>query len=273
MEQIDEGLSAQERGSMVHKALELFWHKFQAFDRIKSLSTEQLTTYVKSIAAEVVRRWAKRRPVLFRGHFKVLETERLINLLLQWLQVELQRPPFKVLSTETQVKLRLEKLLLHAKLDRIDRLDDGTLMLIDYKTNTVSTAPWLYDRLTEPQLPLYFTFAVIASHPDTKSSSYPDNVTALAYSQLQPNAMKFTGYSRGDTGIPGVVPIQKKAGSWEEQTAIWRSKLLELAREFVTGNANITPWKGRQTCRKCHLSGLCRISEIKLSTTLRGDKP
>ncbi len=46
------------------------------------------------------------------------------------------------------------------RLDRIDRLNDGTFLVIDYKSGDVSPKSWDLPRPDDVQLPLYAGFAL-----------------------------------------------------------------------------------------------------------------
>ena len=73
----------------------------------------------------------------------------------EWLALEKKRPPFQVIEQETERSLELSGLRLRLKIDRIDQLEDGGQLLIDYKTGMTSIQDWLTERLRQPQLPLY----------------------------------------------------------------------------------------------------------------------
>jgi ATP-dependent helicase/nuclease subunit B len=92
-------------------------------------------------------------------YYLQLEQECLHRLLQKWLEFEVQRPNFSVVATEAAIECEIGKLPLHLRIDRIDQLDDGALLLIDYKTG--KEIPSLKKCLTtppiEPQLPLYAT--------------------------------------------------------------------------------------------------------------------
>ncbi len=91
--------------------------------------------------------------------FLSIERERSINLINDWLNIEKIRPPFTLVAQETQLSIDLSGLKLQLKIDRIDRLNDGSIMLIDYKTGLTHLKSWFGDRPQQPQLPLYAVYA------------------------------------------------------------------------------------------------------------------
>jgi exodeoxyribonuclease-5 len=105
-----------------------------------------------AVAAALNKHQARRRlmPVSFEA-----ERLRLENLLLQWLEFETARHGFTVECLEEFITAELRGHPISFRADRIDRLDDGSLMIIDYKSSKGSTSGWLQDRLAQVQLPLY----------------------------------------------------------------------------------------------------------------------
>jgi hypothetical protein len=43
----------------------------------------------------------------------------------------------------------------------------------------------------------------------------------------------------------------------------WHEALLNLAAEFLVGEAAVDPKEGRKTCEYCPLPGLCRVAEAQ----------
>jgi ATP-dependent helicase/nuclease subunit B len=98
------------------------------------------------------------RPETFAPRFIAIEQQRMTGLMLEWLQLERQRAPFKAISLEQKETVNLTGLELDVVADRIDQLEDGTSLIIDYKTGKeVSPKGWFEQRIGEPQLPLYAT--------------------------------------------------------------------------------------------------------------------
>ena len=89
-----------------------------------------------------------------------LEETRLIDLVTEWLRYESARVPFTVAETEQKSAAAIAGLSLKLRLDRIDRLNDGSLLVIDYKTGDVSPKSWDLPRPDDVQLPLYAGFAL-----------------------------------------------------------------------------------------------------------------
>jgi len=179
-----------------------------------------------------------------------LESERLRKLLLEWLERELERADFLVQALEADVELSLAGLPLRLRVDRIDRLEDGSPMIIDYKSGRANIADWLGERPRKPQLPLY---ALASAAPPA----------ALAFAQLRPGECQFAGIGE-IAGVPGVSQdIQKAVGrycdatNWPALQRGWRTVLERLAAAFIDGDARVDPL--REACQWCGLQPLCRV--------------
>src|SRR5690625_7932510 len=76
-----------------------------------------------------------------------------------WLQFEAQRDEnLFCVASEEQAQLQIKELILNLRIDRIDQLPDGRLLLIDYKTGLSAKLPskeWQRSRPIELQLPMY----------------------------------------------------------------------------------------------------------------------
>ena len=71
-----------------------------------------------------------------------LEEERLVHVLSEWLEFEAERIPFSVAETEAKRPVSLAGITFNLRIDRVDRLNDGSHLVIDYKTGNVSPKTW-----------------------------------------------------------------------------------------------------------------------------------
>jgi ATP-dependent helicase/nuclease subunit B len=176
---------------------------------------------------------------------RLLEEQRLQQLVLQWLAVEKKRSPFVVSGIEQPCDLTLGQLTLHLQVDRIDTLNDGSHIIIDYKTGMPSSTSWFGERPDEPQLPLY-------ALADTQ------HVRGLAFAQIRAQSLKFNGITAEAGVLPGVKP---SATPWPTLIEEWQSTLSALSEDFYQGRAAVSPKSYPTTCAYCHLSSVCRIYE------------
>ncbi len=246
-----QGLTAAERGNLLHHVMELLWNKLKNQERLLEKSEEELARVISQANERAFAALQRRRYIGPR--LVELEGRRLTELVLKWLRLEAQRPPFKVLMKEGRKTLKLEKLPIRLRYDRVDELADGSLFVVDYKTGRTSVRDWAGARPEEPQVPLY---AVANAR----------RATAAAFGQLSGDEVAFKGIALdadvapglSDANYPGKMDLPQ---GWPLILEHWRQVLSRLVREFLAGTATVDPKDPLNTCRYCELHSLCRIRE------------
>lgn len=235
LEAPSDGPDALTRGTLLHKLMEGIWREVR--DRA-GLERDLGPVIARSAKAAV-------EHAKLEGRFAALEEQRLARLAREWLGVEKERKDFEVVAIEEERTLEIEGLSLKGRIDRLDRLPDGTHVLVDYKTSkNLTPKMWESDRPDEPQLPLY---AVTAK----------EDVRGVAFAALRAGNMRFYGYTEAKGALPQAVQYH----DWDNLRAQWRDTLGTLARDFANGEADVDPKRGDATCRYCELKTLCRVNE------------
>lgn len=244
------GLDAATRGSLLHAALEALWSALGDSRALAALDAPHRRERAIAAVDQALAAATRLRPATFTERFTAIERERLADLLAAWLELEAQRAPFTVIAPEEERELTLGGLRIKARIDRIDRLDDGRHVIIDYKSGHTSTAKWFGERPDEPQLPLY-------------AISQQGAPAALVFAEVRAGQSRFKGLAQeGDllpqlkTRVTGYPPDWQ----WDALLADWNRTLTTLAQAFRAGDARVDPKHGAQTCRYCALPGLCRIA-------------
>lgn len=242
------GLDAATRGTLLHQVLEQFWRLTVDSDGLAALDAPRLHERVATCVAEVLARAADRYGEQLSSLVRNVEEERLLRLVLEWLdEVERLRPSFVVLATEQPHQMQLAGLDLAGRIDRIDRLRDGGILLIDYKSGNLPRIDDLCgERLLEPQLPAY------ALTLDTVSAS------GVALAGVKAGACGLLGVSAKAAG-EGIRTLEVE--SWTAQVERWREQLTGLAGAFAAGLAAVAPVDVAKVCRYCELPRLCRIAD------------
>lgn len=253
MEEPEPGIDARLRGSLVHTCLEKIWQQVGTHQTLCGLSADEQKTLVDGIVTAVIKQESMRTPILKKA-FGQLESQRMTQLLLDWLLIDAQREPFDVTATELKQTLTVGQLQLNTVIDRVDTLQDGSTAIIDYKTGESSINKWFGERPEEPQLPLYSVFG---------SNDIQADVRSMSFAQLKKGKIKYEGLSDSAEHFSGLKQLggSKKADKpdWDSQMAYWKIVLGGLSDEFVAGDARVSPTK--KACDYCDLTSLCRINE------------
>lgn len=235
------GFSAIERGEILHKALERLWGRLRSSEALRGLSEDQVLAHVRTAVTRALELQAHRRDP--GPQWRRRELRRLVALLPRWLELEARRPPFVVEGTEVERMLSLGGLEVKLRIDRIDRLADGRIVLLDYKSGSVSR-DWSEDRPANPQLPAYATCV-------------GGSLAAVAYGQVRSTECRFVGVAVDDSILPSVNARTLESASFDGQVALWGERLLRIARELSDGVAIVAP-RGN-ACQSCSLQAVCRI--------------
>jgi ATP-dependent helicase/nuclease subunit B len=257
-------LTAAQRGQLLHAVLHSIWGG-AATGGIRTLSELKAIEDVGEFVLRHVRmamETALKRQVRDRLPKRYLEMEerRLNSLIGQWLQYELTRADFTVLKTEDERTIPVSGLTFDLRLDRIDELSDGALLVIDYKSGQVTPKSWEPPRPEDVQLPLYASFAL----------NQDETLGGLAFAKVRRgNGLAFAGYV-GDAKSTLIPAIDGKNGLVknkldDEKVRAWRSEIEKLAHDYLSGRAEVDPRDYPDTCKHCGLQSLCRIQEHHIS--------
>jgi probable DNA repair protein len=217
------GFSAIERGNLLHDALAIIWKQLKDQNTLLSFDETALTTLINTTTQTVVDALKQKRGTSIGVFYAQLEQERLAQLVADWLAQEKTRPAFSVVAIEEELEIEFSGLPLRLRIDRIDQLANGDLLLIDYKTGQPKLQSWQGERMDEPQLPLY---AVTATTP----------VAAITFAQINAKAMKWIGTGELNTNHDGIYPSKQP---WGEQLQEWQMYLQQLAADFIQGDARV----------------------------------
>ena len=135
-------------------------------------------------------------------------------------------------------------------MDRVDELEDGTRVILDYKSGKTSIKSWEGERPDEPQLPLY-AIDMRQRQP----------VAAVLFAQLRTGDLGFNGLASRIGIAPKLKPVGDTEAEWQTQLDTWRTTLTTLAEAYRAGDARVDPKEFPRTCEHCGLQALCRVHE------------
>ncbi len=223
IERVRYGISARTRGRLIHKALESIYRPFVAVGPIAP-------SEVAGRVSRAVRRAIARYLPWSDGPWDLiseLETRRTTRAILALLEAESGRSSVDIAAVEQSIDIRIGDWCISGRVDRADRLPDGGVVILDYKTGQPpSVADWRGARLREPQLPAYAT-------------AWPEPVAALLVATVDDDRVDFRSAGR----LPDDYPVRNRGApsgeEWRMQTDRWQRQIRELVEEFAAGDVRI----------------------------------
>lgn len=268
------GLDAMERGTLVHGVLEHFWQDRRS-DELREMPAAALQSAVSAAASRALEDFNAQHDAALSAAFIALEHGRLCRLALAWItEVEMQRPlDFAVTAREQEVKLAIEGIAIRLVIDRVDTLEDGRLVLIDYKTgNRNDFKNWADVRISEPQLPIYAAF-VLAYNESAANDSSANEVAAVCYAQVRIDKSGFIGVAREAGLLQGPLVLDDSKGrkvfdaaafpDWASLLQHWKDSIAAVARELKAGEAAIR-FDHEKALAYCEALPLLRLPERQL---------
>jgi ATP-dependent helicase/nuclease subunit B len=264
------GLTPPERGKLLHSAMRSIWSgpprgiltakELHAIPDLEAFAREHVQL---TLRGELPPRALDAMP----AQYIELEQVRLTRLIAEWLEYEKSRNEFEVIQTEEKRAQTFAGVSLTIRFDRLDRLNDGTVLVVDYKTGTVSPSAWDLPRPDDVQLPLYAGFGL---DPQTEP------VGGLVFAQVRPGKMCFAGRvaDARATLRPGLNANSSlvKDSLTLDHLLDWRDAIEQLARDFIAGRSDVDPRDPAKTCSRCDLHALCRIRERETCVDEDGDE-
>jgi probable DNA repair protein len=256
-EPAEAGLTASQRGILLHAVLHAVWagppDGIRSQNQLQDLKAQRAVAGLvrrvlrEKISAELRQRMPKR--------YLELEEQRLTRLVNEWLDYEATRISFEVTETEAERTIHLAGLTFDLRLDRIDRLTDNSLLVIDYKSGDVSPKSWELPRPDDVQLPLYAGFALDPN----------EELGGLVFAKVRAGDLAFAGRvgNAKATLLANLPPNSSLVrNSFSAELLIdWRDHIEQLAKDFLAGRAEVDPREYPKTCERCGLQTLCRIQE------------
>ncbi|HEX6999084.1 MAG TPA: PD-(D/E)XK nuclease family protein [Gammaproteobacteria bacterium] len=224
LEPVTSGVSPRLQGIAAHRALESLYAPLVDAGGAGPTPLPSAARAEAAAEAALAGVFGEARGAL-RALFR-LERDRLVDALGALLAAEATRPPFAVEAVERKERVTVAGRTLEVRIDRLDRLEDGTLAILDYKTGDAANAgDWLKERLGDAQVPLY---AVHLAPPEG----------AAVLVTLAPERAEYSGIWER----PGALPGRRRAprdDAWRSQLAAWRAQLETLVTELAAGDVRV----------------------------------
>lgn len=268
-----DGLDVLERGSLVHAVLEHFWQGRDSSILQPDKTDERQMAMDEAVRAAITELNEKLDQPL-PPRLMTLEHRRLLLLMEAWLQFEATRQaPFAVEACERKIIQDIEGIEVRVSIDRMDLLDDGQLVIIDYKTGAIPDYKnWAEPRMTEPQLPIYAAVLALADQ----------SVAAICFAGVKRTEQIFSGIAAEADLLPGVKNLEDKKTretfavealpDWQALLQFWQQNIRAIASEIKAGEAAVR-FTDEKDLKYCEVLPLLRLPERQLqSERSRGDE-
>ncbi len=247
------GLDRFERGQLLHRALQLVWTELRDSRSLREMAADahKLQTLVQAAGERALgERLAVRAQPLAPplAHNELARLNRLIGALLEQERRREGVAAFAVAQLEESLERELGGTPVRVRMDRLDRLDDGRVIVIDYKSGAAES---FEPRAQRPRQPQLLAYALLAA----------GEVAGVAAVHLNPDAIRWRGVAADAALLPELARSRGPTVPWPELLAHWRTVIDALVRQFVSGAAAVDPQEG--ACRNCHLPALCRVDALR----------
>ena len=225
------GLPALLRGNLIHDALYKLY-----LDKPSRDDVAAWTDVDARIAAAVDFAFARheRNADTVLTQLLRMERQRVAGLLREFLRVDVARGPFVVDSVERKVDFAEDGVRLELRIDRIDRLPDGSVAIIDYKTGAEKTFLTRQGEPKEYQLVAY-------------ACALDETVAALALANVDSRSVVFHGVHASDTQ------------DWSDALARWSDTVRIACAEITRGDVRLDRRQSADDARALNL--LTRFTE------------
>jgi RecB family exonuclease len=237
LQRISSGLSASLRGNLIHGALDYLYRDLPSQSEIAAWQDEELLSRIGSaVQLAFARHERYADPVL--KELLLLERRRVQKLLSGLIVIDLGRESFAIASVEQALDVALSGIRLKLRIDRQDRLDDGSLIILDYKTGVKKRF------LDGQREPLQIQLVVYAC-------AVNEEVAGLGLVNIDSRSIDFDGAGRSFTSTD----------TWEDDLRRWKSRVMDAASQIQSGDVRINMLQGSDASRP--LSLLSRVEELR----------
>jgi probable DNA repair protein len=238
---IETGIAPSVRGNIIHNALHTLFAGRPTLADIRSWESTNLAERLGS-AIDAALATHLRHADATHTRLLGLERTRLFQLLRNFVAAELERPEFSVVAVEESIDFEAFGVRLSLRVDRIDRLADGSLLIIDYKTGMPRNL------LNKDGDPVDLQLVVYAD-------AVEEAVGGLALINIDSRSIIYKG-----TGGSVEWDVARQ-DQWPERLQAWRDEVHQALAEFAAGdvriNLHLTADEGRP------LGILSRLEEYK----------
>jgi RecB family exonuclease len=237
LQSISNGLSASLRGNLIHDALDYLYGDLPSQSEIAAWQDDERQNRIDNAVRSAFARHERFvDPVL--QELLLLERRRAHKLLQGLVAVDIGRESFAIARVEQAIDVALSGIRLKLRIDRQDRLDDDSLIILDYKTGVKKRF------LDGQREPLQIQLVVYAC-------AVNQEVAGLGLINIDSRSIDLDGAGRSFTSTD----------SWDEDLLRWKSRVKDAAAQIQRGDVRINMVQGSDAARP--LSLLSRVEELR----------
>jgi len=218
LEPIETGLSASVRGNLIHHALHNLYAEKPSQSEVKAWAGDELSNRIGS-AVDMALSEQYRASDELHQRLLNLERNRLVLLLHDFVRAEGFRDAFKVVDLEKGLAYNKFGVSLGLRVDRIDRLANGDLLIIDYKTGLPKHFLNGAGDLTDLQLVVY-------------AAAHTGPIGGLAMMNVDSRLVQGKG-----AGAGGFSKLYVE--EWTETLARWQAEVDKSVSEMAAGDVRV----------------------------------
>jgi probable DNA repair protein len=252
LEAPEPGVAPDERGKLLHTALEKLWGHLRGSAALAQQSDEALRDLITRCVEEAALVAFGLLAGDTRAAAEQREMRRAVRLIQALCELEKKRGPFNVREMERESVLRIAGAQMTLRIDRVDEVDGG-LAILDYKSGRPVPGDWYSERPSHPQLLAYL-------------ASVGRETQAMATISVTAREIRFDGVAAHGSLLPKVRAVEPPAGeegagqaAWAVRQNEWIGRIEQLVTDFIAGRAIVDPRP--KACEYCQVVGVCRISD------------
>jgi len=240
MSAIVSGLSASLRGTLIHDALHELYIELPAQIELLDWTESEEEKRIAAATRKAFWRHEQNADPMLQQLFS-LEQKRVMTLLGAVVKLDRSREAFHVRNTEGALDVVVSGVRLGLRIDRLDQLSDGSLVILDYKTGSRKR---FLDRSGDPndmQLVVY-------------ASAVEEPVAGLGLVNIDSRGVDIEAAGRDFT--PKI--------DWDNELNRWKIQVTDAAAEMQRGDVRLDALQSNDAARPLGL--LSRIGELRLGT-------
>lgn len=230
------GLPAQLRGSIVHDALYKLYIEKPSRSDISAWPDDETAARIETALNFAFAPHERNSDTVLRELFR-LERHRIAELLQELIRVDLARDDFRIAEVEHEVAFAEAYVRLDLRVDRIDRLHDGTLAVLDYKTG--SKKKFL------------------------QSDGQPKEIQLIAYAcalDVPISLLALVNIDSREVSFDGAGPESTDLATWSDTLADWMRNVVVACEDLSRGDVRINRAQSIKDARPFNL--LSRYTEL-----------